>query len=477
MAGRQMGESAPLMRVLANDTAEELPAELLVLRALLLTFRGDLAQSIELTHRALERLPAEDVVLRGFAVRSLGAAYRLNGDVDATIEAFKTALHLCRKTHDAIGAGAALNYLADMHVVRGQLYAAQALYEEALETAVNGKGRRLPVAIKVLVGLAELNRQWNDFAQATRYVEEAIDLGRSWIETWAMGAFIPLAWMKQALGDAAGACEAVQRAERLAVEYDATDIDDIAIAAFKARLWVTQGNTTAAKHWADERGLCVETAESELDRRANGTFSYYLREIEYLTLARLYLAEGRADDALSILQLLENTTERLGRTGILLEILVLQALAFSFRGDHDLALGALERAVLLAQPERSVRVFVDEGTELVPLLRRVAARGVAPRYVGDLLAAFGGTASRAAASRATDTASLSEAAQVLVEPLSERELDVLRLLNTHLTSTLMADELFIAVSTVRSHIKSIYGKLNVHSREEAVQYAQELGLL
>jgi LuxR family maltose regulon positive regulatory protein len=237
-------------------------------------------------------------------------------------------------------------------------------------------------------------------------------------------------------------------------------------------MWLAQDNIEAAQLWAEERGLDVENAEHELGSPACGTTPYYLREIEYISLARLCIAKSRVEDAVIVLKALESATERLGRTGIRIEILVLQAMAFSAMGDQDRAVDALGRAVLLAEPEGYVRMFVDEGAELVPLLRLVAARGTAPLYVGGLLAASDGRAPSD-----IGKAPASGAAQALVEPISEREMDVLRLLNTHLTSTLMADELFIAVSTVRSHIKSIYGKLDVHSREEAVQCAQELGLL
>jgi LuxR family maltose regulon positive regulatory protein len=472
MAGRPLAEFAPIMAALDTDSTEGLPAEMLVLRALLLTFSGDLQKSIELCHRALEHLPAEDEVLRGFAVRNMGAIYRLDGDVSATIKAFQEAFRLGQKTRDLIGASAALNYVAEMRAVQGQLHASKVLYEKALDLAVNGRGRRLPVAVKVLVGLADLYRQWNELEQGTKCAQEAIDLSRSWMETWALGAYVHLARIRQALGDSHGAREAMSTAERLAVEYDATDLDDLAVAAFQARLWVAQGNVDAAEVWAEERGLNVESIVHDMDLGPRGSTPYAVRESEAITLARMYISQRRAADAVAVLRALECAAERSGRTGVLIEVLVLQALAFSLEGDPDRALDALECAISLGEPEHYVRVFADEGAQLVPLLRRVVTRGTASRYVGDLLNACSGSMS---SENGSTTAS--PAAQALVEPLSEREMDVLRLLNTHLTSTHMADELFIAVSTVRSHIKSIYGKLDVHSREEAVNFAQELGLL
>jgi LuxR family maltose regulon positive regulatory protein len=145
--------------------------------------------------------------------------------------------------------------------------------------------------------------------------------------------------------------------------------------------------------------------------------------------------------------------------------LVLQAL-----GEGDQALVALERALSLAEPEGYVRAFIGESAPMGELLRRAAARGIRLDYVGKLLAALESeTADEQQASR---LAPLS-----LVEPLSGRELEVLRLLTTHLSSTQIAQELVISVSTVRSHVKNIYGKLNVHTRADAVRRAKELGLL
>jgi LuxR family maltose regulon positive regulatory protein len=153
--------------------------------------------------------------------------------------------------------------------------------------------------------------------------------------------------------------------------------------------------------------------------------------------------------------------------GYVIEILALQALALQRQGDILPAVTALERALSLAKPEGYVRIFVDEGEPMAELLRHAAYRGIAPTYVAKLLAAF------ELEGLAVSPSNL----QPLIEPLSERELEVLRLLTTHLSSTEIADELVISVNTVRSHIKSIYSKLNVHSRMDAVQRARELELL
>ncbi len=198
----------------------------------------------------------------------------------------------------------------------------------------------------------------------------------------------------------------------------------------------------------------------------------YPREREYLTFARVRIAQGREEpagpflsEALRLLSRLREDAEEKARMGSTLEILILQALALSAQGKGTEAFPVLERVLTLAEPEGYIRLFVDEGTPMVALLRQAHARGIAPDYVATLLSAFG-EQPVAAPSRASP----------LVEPLTERELDVLRLLVTGLSNAEIARELIITVGTVKRHVNSIYGKLGVQSRTQAVARAQTLHL-
>ncbi len=203
----------------------------------------------------------------------------------------------------------------------------------------------------------------------------------------------------------------------------------------------------------------------------------YLREFEHITLSRVLLArhteehsEGSMYEATRLLDRLLSMAEEGGRTGSVIEILVLQALAHQTQGDLPAALAPLTRAVTLAEPEGYVRVFVDEGPPMAALLRAAAreAHGeqkrIAPSYLRRLLAAVNNTAGNAPAS------------QGLIEPLSERELDVLRLLGTDLDGPDIARELIVSLSTVRTHTRNIYAKLGVNNRRAAVRQAEQLNL-
>ncbi len=237
-------------------------------------------------------------------------------------------------------------------------------------------------------------------------------------------------------------------------------MDDILVAACQARLWVTQGNLEAAMHWVEERGLAAE------EMGEDAASFHELRELEHITLTRVYLAQGWPDEVLKVLWPLQQTAERLGRTRRMIEILILQALACQQRGHTEDASIALNRALSLAEPEGYVRIFVDEGEPIAGLLRQAVSHGIAPGYVAKLLAALEpetkdeGRRTEHERRRTAEVfsssvlrpSSLPKSGDAgLIEPLSERELEILRLLTTHLSSTEIAEQLCISANTVRFH--------------------------
>jgi LuxR family maltose regulon positive regulatory protein len=269
---------------------------------------------------------------------------------------------------------------------------------------------------------------------------------------------VAMARIREAEGDLGGALDLLNEAERLYVSDFFPNVRPVP--ALKARVWIAQGRLGEALGWVREHGLSVDDDLS------------YLREFEHITLARVLLAryEGeRAErslhEAARLLERLLLAAEEGGRTGRVIEILVLRALAHQRLGDIPAALACLERAMTLAEPEGYVRVFIDEGPPIASLLQAAAKQGIARNYVRRLLAAV------------SETEHDSPIKQALIEPLSERELDVLRLLGTDLDGPDIARELTVSLNTVRTHTKHIYAKLAVTNRRAAVCRAQELDLL
>jgi LuxR family maltose regulon positive regulatory protein len=473
-AGHPLHEiEAHLKQVELADTSGFVAGQVTVLHAVLALFKGATEGSIELSKRALALLPEGDVVFRGLLARNLASVHKFTGDAKAAVQALDDVRRMSEKAGDRVGRIVALQLTAEMRAVQGRLQEARSLYEEALKLSVDSRGRRLPVAVKVLIGLGELLRQWNDLEAAADRLLQGIALAQQWSEAWGIGGYIILARVKQASGDEQGALEDVRTAERLAIEFDATDIDDLAVAAYQARLSVAQGNLAAAARWVEERGL--ESYGDEVGaetKRAAAAEPYYIREMEGTTLARVYLAQGRFREALVVLGPLLDEAGELGRFGTVIEILALQASAYQGEGRLGEAVRCLERALSLAEPEGYVRLFVDEGEPMARLLRDVASRGTAVDYVRRLLAAFD-----APASETEDQAPTAERAQPLIEPLSERELEILQLFSEGLTNREVAQRLYISLHTVKWHAGNIYGKLAVTNRAKAVAKARALAIL
>jgi LuxR family maltose regulon positive regulatory protein len=257
----------------------------------------------------------------------------------------------------------------------------------------------------------------------------------------------------QAQGEADNARKMIRKAEQYAQSHNQTYVISLA-AALRTQLRIAQGNVIATARWVQERGL---SADDELS---------YLREFEHITLARVLTAKGQAEEALRLLDRLLEAAQAMQRMGSVIKILTLKALTFQTQNDLDQALSALEQALFLAEPEGYVRTFIDEDESMARLLRHALSQGIAPNYVARLLAAFGQKAEL-----------ISATMESLVEPLSEREFEVLRLVVAGLSNPEIAEEMVIAVSTVKSHINHIYGKLGVENRIQAVVRVRELGLL
>jgi LuxR family maltose regulon positive regulatory protein len=232
------------------------------------------------------------------------------------------------------------------------------------------------------------------------------------------------------------------------------------MSAWQARLWLAQNKQEAASQWMEECGPDADGAPT------------YAHEMEYMVLARVLIAQGRLGETTRLLQHCLEAAEAGGRTARAIEILMLQALAFQAGGDATQAMAALERALTLAEPGGFIRIFVDEGPPMAHLLYKALTRGIAPEYVRRLLAAF-----PIKGPEQTDPPRAQASQSELIEPLSEREIQVLQLMAEGLTNQEIASRLYLALNTVKVHTRNINGKLGVHSRTQAVARARVLGIL
>ena len=276
--------------------------------------------------------------------------------------------------------------------------------------------------------------------------------------------YLLLAWQNQACGKTKAIMEALHQAEEIPPKSVSPHAFRHA-SAWKARLSLAQGDLNAVHRWAASQELNLQGVPD------------FWSELPYLTLVRLRIAQGEVDEIPGLLEHLGQKVEAENRTGSLIEILTLQSIALQAQGDLDQALATLERTLSLAEPEGYVRTLVDEGEPMTKLLRLAASRGIAKKYVKKLLASFQrATPGAESQPKVLPTEGL-VAPSPLVEPLSERELDVLRLIVAGMSNREIAEKLIIGEGTVKTHINNIYGKLDVQSRTQAIAQARELKLL
>jgi LuxR family maltose regulon positive regulatory protein len=459
--GGREGPNAQLTALVVVDEEEfrRLPSAIALYRAALALAAGDVASTVRYARRVLDLAPEDDHLMHGSAAGLLGLADWTTGDLEEAHRLYTDCTASLEKAgyiSDIIGCAISL---ADIRIAQGRLREAMTTYERGLQRATEPGAPLLRGAADMHVGMGGLSIERNDLDAARQHLLTSYELGENAaLEQNAYRWRVATARLRAAQGDLGGALDLLDEAER---QYVSDFLPIVRpIAALKARVWVAQGRLDEALGWARERGL---SAGDDLS---------YLREFEHVTFARVLLArstqdrvDGSVREAVELLERLLHAAEEGSRTGSVISILVLLALAHQVSGDITAALAPMERALTLAQPEGYVRMFVAEGPSMAALLEAARKRGITPTYSRDLLAAFREPEDRMPIK------------QVLIEPLSERELDVLRLLDTDLDGPGIARQLVVSLHTVRSHTKSIYAKLGVNNRRAAVGRAVELDLL
>lgn len=459
---RQQGRPAGMV-VVDEEEFRRLPGLIAVYRAGLALVLGDVPAVMTYARRALDLVPKDDHLPRGAATALLGLALWRNGDLEEARRTFADGIadvQLAGAISDAINGSIAL---AEIRIAQGRLREAMRIYERGLQLAADHGEPDLRGTADIYVGMSELCREHDDLGAATRNLLRSKEQGEhTGFPQYRYRWRVAMARIREAEGDLNDAFDLLCEAESLYVDDFFLDVRPAA--ALKARVRAKQGRLGEALDWAREQGL------SAMDNLC------YLREFEHIVLARVILVEYKSDradrtllEAIGLLERLLQAAEEGGRTGSAIEILVVQAIARHMQGDIPAALLLLKRALTLAQPEGYVRIFADEGRPMKVLLEAAAEEGIAPNYVGRLLAAFGQEEGRMLAKPVIG--------EPPIEPLSERERDVLRLLGTDLSGPDIARELTVSLNTLRTHTKNIYEKLEVNNRRAAVRRAKELDLL
>jgi len=400
----------------------------------------------------------------------LAVAEWLRGRLAAAERAFTAGIAELQAAGERGLAAASCHYLGLVQRAQGRLDAALGTYRQTLEITSGPRQPALPAAGIAYVGMAEIAYQRGELDAALEHVSEGIARCRQLNYTQPLAnGLAALAWIRQAMGDSMGAIDAMDEAVRVAPSPEVASLLN-PVPAQRARLLLAQGDVTGTARWTQERGL---RPDDEVG---------YQQEGEHLVLVRVLLAQDRPDYALGLLERLYALTATQQRTGSLIEIQSLRALALAASGEEAGAVAVLAGALTLAWPQGYVRVFVDEGAPMGALVGRLiaaqrtqqaAARGIPLGYLGRLVRAF----QQATAASCLPTGPSTTVVPGLVEPLSERELEVLRLLAAGRSNQQIAEELVVAVNTVKKHVTHILDKLGAANRTEATARARQLGLL
>jgi LuxR family maltose regulon positive regulatory protein len=461
------------------------PGYVTTVRAYLATRQGDMLKSIELTEQALEELSKAlpdriTLIFQGAAVIWLGLNHRILGNLDQARQLFMEAAGINQKAGNYYAALASFEQLADLAVVRGLLHQAVDLSRSGLELAQNwkdsgGKPQRSPMAaVGLQLALGTVLYQLNDLAGAAAHIQHSADLfelGEHW---GRMHSYTMLAYLKQAQGEFEASAELFRKAcaveDTLNVRRSfASDRPSL----IKLRILLSRAGPEMAHLLTDAYRRFESVGVHANDEVDFCSPAGYPREHMYSDLACLLIALDRAAEALPLLTRLLEAAITMERHGDEIRYLVLMALAQHALGDSQTALDSLGQALALAEPQGYVRLFVDEGPPMAELLRFAISQNIAPEFASKLLAAFPQNIQRTIQIEKE----LAANTQLLVEPLSEREIEVLRLIAEGYKYKEIAERLVVSINTVRHHTRNVYSKLDVNNRTQAIGRAKELNYL
>jgi LuxR family maltose regulon positive regulatory protein len=451
-AERCLRVSSSEMIVVEEEQFKSLPARIAIARAYNAQTKGESAATAKFAEEALQLIPESNPFMRAQATSILSGAHWASGELSTAYYEMNNWAEQARAAGNFVFAVMTASGLADILLAQGCLREAMQMYANALHSAAEfgAEGERFTAHHHL--GLALLHHESGNDVNAEQHLQKSLELGQTTtIVDWAYRRNLAQARFKESAGDFDAALYFFDEATRA---YVKTPIPlTHPIEAFKARLYLKQNQLAKAQEWASQFSSDVELS--------------YRREFEHITFARVLLAAKDFKNASHILDRLLQAADDGKRIGSIIEILILQTLTLHAQGQLTHALLPLKRALTLAEAEGYARIF-DEGKPMKELLAKlsVTSEGKAQKeYLQKLLSLFDAPAPKPTKS------------QPLIDPLSERELEVLNLVAQGLSNTEIGEKLFLSLSTVKGHNLRIFNKLQAKSRTDAVVRARDLGLI
>ena len=417
--------------------------------------RSDTRSAAEYARQALELLPDCSSIsrsIRSVATSILGDASWIEGNLEEAIRGYSEASRIGREAGNPHMTVIADSNLADVLSEQGRLRLAADMYTQALQMAIRPDGQKSPLAGKILAGLGRLSYEADRLEDAGQYLRQCIDLGRLWGDhELQASACVMLARLEQSRGRPKEAQEAMLGAEQSAAKGPVSSRRAVQIKSDTACFLRSQADPEKLSRLLEKSGLPMD-ADIQ-----------YRQAPDNIIRMRVHLAQNDYQAAVALSERLLKNAEGSGRMGLVIETLVLRALAFQGQKETEQALAALERALALARPEGYVRTFLDEGEAMTRLLCQARSRQVGNGYAAELLEKIGEISGMTQPSM-----------QLLNEPLTAREVEVLKLIEAGRSNQEIAGQLVISIPTVKRHISNLYTKLGVKNRTQAVAIGKEL---
>lgn len=457
---RQLDDAEKTLTYLTENSAsepernQEIVAEATAIRANIACLRGDVEVSIELSNQALDLFYQDDSQLRGQVISNLSRAYRLRGDFQSWANFIKRLGPASRSSIDYETRHYLIKGLATLYMAQGELIQAENIWQEGLTLIVQlDKNGLQPISSIPYIMLGKIYFEWNQLDQAQEMIEKGLEIAKRGDYSWSLRhGYIILARILQIRNRDENAVRTIEKALRSGSSLDPVWTDR-ETEAYRAWLLLNMGEMDEVRSWVKDSRLNIY---SDFE---------HSRKFEYLVYCRYLLAINRPDDARFMLDRFYEMAKETERINTLMEILPLRAATYFACEDLQRALNILEEAILLGERNKYTRTFIDNGTIGLSLLQNALAAGIQSEIIMRLL------------TQAGEDVSVLTGDLLQASPLSAREIEISRLFTTYHSSAEIALILDISTHTVRTHIKNIYSKLDVHSRSEAIDRLRVLKLI
>jgi LuxR family maltose regulon positive regulatory protein len=439
-------------------SSEGIKGRVNAIKAMLSVYQREINDAIQLAQEALDQLAEDDHFFRHIAAWNLSAYLFISGEKERGSKMLEEVVKVSLESNNLLVGLIALCRLGSYHFQEGNLDRAKALFEQAINVKPENQVQPIPAACEAMLGLGKVHWERYDLETASRHLLESLQLSKRWRSISDIDTYITLAHINQSQGNIDQANQYISAAKNLAIQNTTTDTDEKYVGSQEAIINLRQGNLPAVNRWAINRGLEEIIRINKIGEIGNRGVDIILL-YELIVYARFLIADRQLERGLRLLDEILPSMERIGYLSKIFEIRILIALALQAQGKLEEAVSSLNSVMIRAETEGFRRIFIDEGDPMGQLIEASNSRGLKSKFAQQLSRNLRGV--QADPHQAVDLVDM-------VEQLSDREVEVLRLLDSRRTVPEISDHLYIAVSTLRTHIRNIYSKLGVHSRFEAV---------